>query len=118
MATQASAITFLSTPGQAYHGHGFCAVLLWLTYCNGGYLLLSPFIINIKSIRPMNTLRKFDLKHAHLQLFFLFQEVWEQVLPFMPAIILSAILGWNLNYMTIAIGVLVIIYTFFGGTKR
>jgi Na+/proline symporter len=35
-----------------------------------------------------------------------------------PAIILSAILGWNLNYMTIAIGVLVIIYTFQGGQKR
>jgi hypothetical protein len=37
-----------------------------------------------------------------------------------PAIILSAILGWNLNYMTIAIGVLVIIYTFQGdkGGKR
>jgi Na+/proline symporter len=34
-----------------------------------------------------------------------------------PAIILSAILGWNLTYMNIIIGVLVIIYTFSGGTK-
>ena len=39
MATQASAITFLSTPGQAFHsGMGVCTILLWFAYCNGYHL--------------------------------------------------------------------------------
>ena len=40
MATQASAITFLSTPGQAFHdGMGFCSILFWLTPCHDHHLL-------------------------------------------------------------------------------
>jgi Na+/proline symporter len=61
--------------------------------------------------------KRFDLKHV-LLLFFLFQRgLGTGLTIYAPAIILSAILGWNLTYMNIVIGVLVIIYTFSGGTK-
>ena len=52
MATQASAITFLSTPGQAFHsGMGLCTVLLRIANCNGNYLFgIYSNLPSIKSI--------------------------------------------------------------------
>ncbi|MFQ3174099.1 MAG: SSS family solute:Na+ symporter, partial [Flavobacterium sp.] len=122
MATQASAITFLSTPGQAYHdGMGFvqfyfglpiAMVVICLTFI--------PIYHKYKVYTAYEYLEKrFDLKTRSLAaILFLFQRgLGTGITIYAPAIILSAILGWNLNYMTIAIGVLVIIYTFSGGTK-
>ncbi|MEZ7499424.1 sodium:solute symporter [Flavobacterium sp. Arc3] len=122
MATQASAITFLSTPGQAYHdGMGFvqfyfglpiAMVVICLTFI--------PIYHKYKVFTAYEYLEKrFDLKTRSLAaILFLFQRgLGTGITIYAPAIILSAILGWNLNYMTIAIGVLVIIYTFSGGTK-
>ena len=37
MGTQASAITFLSAPGQAYTDGAFCAILFWLATCYDCY---------------------------------------------------------------------------------
>ena len=122
MATQASAITFLSTPGQAYHdGMGFvqfyfglpiAMVIICVTFI--------PIYHKYKVFTAYEYLEKrFDLKTRSLAaLLFLFQRgLGTGLTIYAPAIILSAILGWNLTYMNIVIGLLVIIYTFSGGTK-
>lgn len=122
MATQASAITFLSTPGQAYHdGMGFiqfyfglpiAMVVICLTFI--------PIYHKYKVYTAYEYLEgRFDLKTRSLAaILFLFQRgLGTGLTIYAPAIILSALLGWNLTYMNIVIGVLVIIYTFSGGTK-
>ena len=122
MATQASAITFLSTPGPAYHdGMGFvqfyfglpiAMVVICVTFI--------PLYHKYKVYTAYEYLEKrFDLKTRSLAaILFLFQRgLGTGLTIYAPAIILSAILGWNLTYMNIVIGVLVIIYTFSGGTK-
>jgi SSS family solute:Na+ symporter len=122
MATQASAITFLSTPGQAYHdGMGFvqfyfglpiAMVVICVTFI--------PIYHKYKVYTAYEYLEKrFDLKTRSLAaILFLFQRgLGTGLTIYAPAIILSALLGWNLTIMNIIIGVLVIIYTFSGGTK-
>ncbi|MFE3870739.1 sodium:solute symporter [Flavobacterium sp. ZS1P70] len=122
MATQASAITFLSTPGQAYHdGMGFvqfyfglpiAMVVICVTFI--------PIYHKLKVYTAYEYLEKrFDLKTRSLAaILFLFQRgLGTGLTIYAPAIILSALLGWNLTIMNIIIGVLVIIYTFSGGTK-
>jgi len=122
MATQASAITFLSTPGQAYHdGMGFlqfyfglpiAMVIICLTFI--------PLYHKYKVFTAYEYLEKrFDLKTRSLAaiLFLVQRGLGTGLTIYAPAIILSALLGWNLTIMNIVIGVLVIIYTFSGGTK-
>jgi len=122
MATQASAITFLSTPGQAYHdGMGFlqfyfglpiAMVVICVTFI--------PIYHKYKVFTAYEYLEKrFDLKTRSLAaIIFLIQRgLGTGLTIYAPAIILSALLGWNLTIMNIVIGVLVIIYTFSGGTK-
>lgn len=122
MATQASAITFLSTPGQAYHdGMGFlqfyfglpiAMVVICLTFI--------PIYHKYKVYTAYEYLEKrFDLKTRSLAaiLFLVQRGLGTGLTIYAPAIILSALLGWNLTLMNIIIGVLVIIYTFSGGTK-
>jgi SSS family solute:Na+ symporter len=122
MATQASAITFLSTPGQAYHdGMGFvqfyfglpiAMVVICLTFI--------PIYHKYKVYTAYEYLEKrFDLKTRSLAavLFLVQRGLGTGITIYAPSIILSALLGWNLTYMNIIIGVLVIIYTFSGGTK-
>ena len=122
MATQASAITFLSTPGQAYHdGMGFiqfyfglpiAMVVICVTFI--------PLYHKYKVFTAYEYLEKrFDLKTRSLAaiLFLVQRGLGTGFTIYAPAIILSALLGWNLTLMNIVIGVLVIIYTFSGGTK-
>lgn len=122
MATQASAITFLSTPGQAYHdGMGFVQFYFGLPIamviiC----MVFVPIYHRLKVYTAYEFLEsRFDRKTRTLTaLLFLVQRgLSAGITIFAPAIILSAVLGWNLNYLTIIIGVLVIIYTVSGGTK-
>jgi SSS family solute:Na+ symporter len=122
MATQASAITFLSTPGQAYHdGMGFvqfyfglpiAMVIVCVTFI--------PIYHKYKVYTAYEYLgKRFDLRTRSLAAFlFLFQRgLGTGLTIYAPAIILSALLGWNINYLNIIIGLLVIIYTVTGGTK-
>lgn len=122
MATQASAITFLSTPGQAYHdGMGFIQFyfglpIAMIVIC----ITFIPIYHKYKVYTAYEFLEKrFDLKTRSLAaILFLFQRgLGTGLTIYAPAIILSAILGWNLTIMNILIGVLVIVYTFSGGTK-
>ena len=122
MATQASAITFLSTPGQAYHdGMGFVQFyfglpIAMIVIC----VTFIPLYHKNKVFTAYEFLEKrFDVKTRSLAaiLFLVQRGLGTGLTIYAPAIILSALLGWNLTFMNIIIGVLVIIYTFSGGTK-
>lgn len=122
MATQASAITFLSTPGQAFHsGMGFVQFYFGLPIamviiC----MVFIPLYHRLKVYTAYEFLEnRFDLKTRTLTaiLFLIQRGLAAGITIFAPAIILSAVLGWNLLLLNIIIGVLVIIYTVSGGTK-
>ncbi|NJB70168.1 SSS family transporter [Saonia flava] len=122
MATQASAITFLSTPGQAFHdGMGFVQFyfglpLAMIIIC----AVFVPLYHKLKVFTAYEFLEnRFDLKTRTLAaiLFLLQRGLAAGITIFAPAIILSAVLGWNLRLLNIIIGILVIIYTVTGGTK-
>lgn len=122
MATQASAITFLSTPGQAYHdGMGFVQFYFGLPIAM--IVICATFIPIYHKYKVFTAYeyleKRFDLKTRSLAavLFLIQRGLGTGITIYAPSIILSALLGWNLTYMNIAIGVLVIIYTFSGGTK-
>lgn len=122
MATQASAITFLSTPGQAYHdGMGFVQFYFGLPLA---MVFIALFFIPIYHKLNVYTAyefleKRFDLKTRSLAaiLFLIQRGLAAGITIYAPAIILSSILGWNLNWLNVIIGVLVIIYTVSGGTK-
>ncbi len=122
MATQASAITFLSTPGQAYHdGMGFvqfyfglpiAMVIICVTFI--------PIYHKLKVYTAYEYLEsRFDLKTRTLAaiLFLVQRGLAAGITIYAPAIILSTILGWDLYTLIVIIGFLVIIYTVSGGTK-
>jgi len=122
MATQASAITFLSTPGQAFHdGMGFVQFyfglpLAMVVIC----LVFIPIYHKLKVFTAYEYLEsRFDLKTRTLTaiLFLIQRGLAAGITIFAPSIILSAVLGWDLITLNIIIGLLVIIYTVSGGTK-
>ncbi|MBQ4915250.1 sodium:solute symporter [Maribacter sp. MMG018] len=122
MATQASAITFLSTPGQAFHdGIGFVQFyfglpLAMIIIC----LVFVPMYHRMKVYTAYEFLEsRFDLKTRSLAaiLFLMQRGLAAGITIFAPSIILSAVLGWDLGTLNIIIGTLVIIYTVSGGTK-
>jgi Na+/proline symporter len=122
MATQASAITFLSAPGLGYEsGLGFVQFyfglpLAMIVIC----AFVLPIYYNLRVTTAYEYLEKrFNLNTRLLAAFlFLVQRGLAAGLTiFAPAIILSTLLGWNLNLTNIFVGVLVIVYTVSGGTK-
>jgi len=122
MATQASAITFLSTPGQAFHdGMGFVQFyfglpIAMIVICG----VFIPIYHKLKVYTAYELLEKrFDLKTRTLTaiLFLIQRGLAAGITIFAPSIILSAVLGWDLLTLNIIIGVLVILYTVSGGTK-
>ncbi|MHA7944522.1 sodium:solute symporter family protein [Formosa sp. 3Alg 14/1] len=122
MATQASAITFLSTPGQAFNdGMGFVQFyfglpIAMIIIC----MVFIPLYHRLKVYTAYEFLEnRFDLKTRSLTagLFLVQRGLAAGITIYAPAIILSAVLGWSLNQLNIIIGVLVIIYTVSGGTK-
>lgn len=122
MATQASAITFLSTPGQAFHdGMGFVQFYFGLPIamviiC----LVFIPIYYKLNVYTAYEYLEtRFDLKTRSLAaiLFLVQRGLAAGITIYAPSIILSYVLGWDIIALNIAIGFLVIIYTVSGGTK-
>ena len=122
MATQASAITFLSTPGQAYNdGMGFLQFYLGLPLamiiiC----IVFVPIYHKLKVFTAYEFLEKrFDKKTRTLGaiLFLVQRGLAAGITIFAPSIILSSVLEIDLKLLNIIIGLLVIIYTVSGGTK-
>jgi solute:Na+ symporter, SSS family len=122
MATQASAITFLSTPGQAYHdGMGFVQFYfgLPLAMIVIAYTFI-PIYHRLKVYTAYEYLeQRFNIETRTLAaiLFLIQRGLGTGITIYAPSIILSALLGWNLNMLNIIIGILVIVYTVTGGTK-
>ncbi len=121
MATQASAITFLSTPGQAYEsGLGFVQNYFGLPFalivvC----AVFIPIYHRLKVVTAYEYLgQRFDQKTRLLGafLFLLQRGLAAGITLYAPAIILSALLGWNLRLTILLAGLFVVLYTTTGGT--
>ncbi|MDA7558199.1 sodium:solute symporter [Flavobacteriaceae bacterium] len=122
MATQASAITFLSTPGEAFNnGMGFVQFyfgvpIAIIIIC----MVFIPMYHRLKVYTAYEFLEdRFDIKTRTLtaSLFLIQRGLSAGITIFAPSIILSVVLGWNLLLLNIIIGFLVIIYTVSGGTQ-
>lgn len=122
MATQASAITFLSTPGQAYEDG-----MRFLQFYFG--LPLAMVILSVTAVPLYHKLKvytayeylesRFDVKVRSLAAFFflMLRGLSVGITVYAPSLILSTLLGWNINVTTVLIGSLVMIYTVSGGSK-
>ncbi|MEO6136806.1 MAG: sodium:solute symporter [Ginsengibacter sp.] len=122
MGTQASAITFLSAPGQAYTDG-----MRFVQYYFG--LPLAMIVICIVFVPVFNRLKvytayeflenRFDLK-TRTYTSFLFQisrGLSTGISIYAPSLILSSLMGWNIYYTNIIMGGLLIIYTVTGGAR-
>lgn len=122
MATQASAITFLSTPGQAYEsGMGFVQFYFGLPLA---MIIVSVFFLPVYYKLKVYTAyqyleQRFDVRVRSFTafLFLVSRGLAAGITIYAPSIILSTILGWNLQLTCFLIGGLVIIYTVSGGSR-
>ena len=122
MGTQASAITFLSAPGQAYTDgmrfvqYYFGLPLAMIVIC----IVFVPVFNKLKVYTAYEFLEKrFDLKTRTLTSF-LFQVsrgLSTGISIYAPSLILSSLLGWNIYYTNIIMGGMLIIYTVTGGAR-
>ncbi len=122
MGTQASAITFLSAPGQAYTDgmrfvqYYFGIPLAMVVIC----IFFVPIFSRLKVYTAYEYLEnRFDNKTRTLTsfLFLLQRGLSTGISVFAPSIILSSLFGWNIYYTNILMGGLLIIYTMSGGAK-
>ena len=122
MGTQASAITFISAPGQAYtEGMGFVQYyfglpLAMVIIC----IFFVPIFRNLKVYTAYEYLEnRFDGKTRTLTsfLFLLSRGLSTGISVFAPSIILSSLLDWNIYWTNLFMGGLLIIYTMTGGAK-
>ena len=121
MATQASAITFLSTPGQGYLGGlGFVQIYFGVPIA---LIIIAVFFLPI--FRRLNVFtayeflgRRFDSKTRLLgaALFLLQRGLGAGLTIYAPAIVLTTVFGWPLDLTIVCSGLLVTIYTVAGGS--
>lgn len=122
MATQASAITFLSTPGQAYQdGMGFVQFYFGLPLAMVVIsVVFVPIYYRLKVYTAYEVLEhRFDVRVRTLgaALFLIQRGLAAGITIYAPAIILSSILGWPLQATNLGIGLVVVAYTVSGGTR-
>ncbi len=122
MGTQASAITFISAPGQAYTDgmrfvqYYFGLPLAMIVIC----IFFVPVFRKLKVYTAYEFLEnRFDVKTRTLTsgLFLLARGLSTGISIYAPSIILSSLLGWNIYYTNLVMGGLLIIYTITGGAK-
>ena len=122
MATQASAITFLSAPGQAYTD-GMRFVQFYFGLPLAMIVIAITFIPLFKRLKVFTAYQfleeRFDLKTRVLTsfLFLIPRALSTGVTIAAPSIILTTILGWDLYWTNILTGSIVTIYCVFGGSK-
>ncbi len=122
MGTQASAITYLTGPGQAYtDGMRFVQYYFGLPFA---MIVISIFFVPVYSKLKVFTAyefleKRFDLKTRTFTsfLFLLSRGLSTGVSIYAPSLILCSIMGWNIYYTNILMGGLLIIYTITGGAK-
>ena len=122
MGTQASAITFLSAPGQAFTD-GMRFVQYYFGLPLAMVVLCITFVPRFSKLRVFTAYefleKRFDLKTRMLTsfLFLLQRGLSTGISIYAPSIILSSLLGWNIFLTNIIMGGLLIIYTVSGGAK-
>jgi SSS family solute:Na+ symporter len=122
MATQASAITFLSLPGQA-HEDGMRFLQFYFGLPLAMVVLSVAFVPRFYRLRVFTAYEvlegRFDRKTRQLTalLFLLQRGLSAGITIYAPAIVLSKVLGWSLTWTCLAIGALVTLYTVSGGTR-
>ena len=122
MATQASAITFLSAPGQAY-SDGLRFVQFYFGLPLATVVLCRTFIPIFRTLNVYTAYeyleKRFDSKTRSLTafLFLLQRGLSTGITIYAPSIILSTLLNIDINYTTLFTGGIVILYTVYGGTK-
>jgi len=122
MATQASAITFLSAPGQGYTD-GLRFVQFYFGLPLAMIVLCTTFIPIFHKLNVYTAYeyleKRFDNKTRTLTafLFLLQRGISTGITIYAPAIVLSTILNINITYTTFLMGGLVILYTVYGGAK-
>lgn len=122
MATQASAITFLSTPGQAiedgmrflqfYLGLPIAMIIISVTFV--------PMYYKLNVLTAYEYLEsRFDLKTRAFTalLFLVLRGLSAGITIFAPSLVLSTVLNWRIEYATLLIGIMVIIYSVTGGSR-
>ena len=122
MGTQASAITFLTGPGQAYSdGMRFVQYYFGLPLA---MIVISIFFVPVFSRLKVFTAyefleQRFDLKTRTLTsaLFLISRGLSTGVSIYAPSLVLSSLMGWNIYYTNLVMGGLLIIYTISGGAK-
>jgi solute:Na+ symporter, SSS family len=122
MGTQASAITFLTGPGQAYSDgmrfvqYYFGLPLAMIVIC----VFFVPVFSRLKVYTAYEFLEnRFDLKTRTLTsfLFLVSRGLSTGISIYAPSIVLSSLMGWNIYYTNLVMGGLLIIYTMSGGAK-
>ena len=122
MGTQASAVTFLSAPGQAYTDgmrfvqYYFGLPLAMIVVC----IFFVPVFRKLKVYTAYEFLEnRFDLKTRSLTsaLFLISRGLSTGISIYAPSIILSSLLGWNIYYTNLVMGGLLIVYTITGGAR-
>ncbi len=121
MATQASAITFLSTPGQGYlNGLSFIQIYFGMPIA---IIIISIFFLPIFHKLKVYTAyeyleKRFDRKTRLLGagLFLIQRGIGAGLTIYAPAIVLSTVFGWSLQLTIISCGLIVTVYTLMGGT--
>ena len=122
MATQASAITFLSTPGQAFDD-GMRFVQFYLGMPLAIIVICAIFIPLYHKLQVFTAYeyleKRFDNKTRTLGafLFLISRSIASGLTISAPALILAVALGWDIYLTTVVIGAIVILYTLWGGTK-
>jgi len=122
MATQASAITFLSAPGQSFND-GLRFIQFYFGLPLAMIVLCVTFIPIFRKLNVFTAYeyleKRFDNKTRYLTafLFLLQRGLSTGITMYAPAIILSTILGMDINLMIVATGIIVISYTVYGGAK-
>ncbi len=121
MATQASAITFLSTPGQGYEsGIGFVQ-----NYFGAPLALILIAAVFLPIFRKLDVYtayeylsNRFDKKTRLLGavLFLVQRGIGAGITIYAPAIVLSTVMGWSLGVTIVATGLVVVVYTALGGS--
>ena len=121
MATQASAVTFLSTPGQGFaSGLGFVQI-----YFGMPIALIIIAAVFLPIYRKLNVItayeylgRRFDTKTRLLgaAIFLLQRGIGAGITIYAPAIVLSTVFGWRLDVTILCSGLVVIAYTVSGGS--
>lgn len=122
MGTQASAITYLTGPGQAYtDGMRFVQYYFGLPLA---MIVISIFFVPVYSRLKVYTAyefleTRFDVKTRSLTsfLFLLSRGLSTGVSIYAPSLILSSLMGWNIYYTNVVMGGLLIIYTMTGGAR-